>query len=70
MAQGYPTEWEKFCNIEKIHGGFTNYKLNAGTTIGHLNRFSARYFARLRSINEVINHCEAALSCQKKRINT
>lgn len=43
MARSYPTDWIRFCDIEKKHGGFTNYNLKAGTTIGDLNRFAARY---------------------------
>lgn len=43
MTRDYPTAWTKFCDIEKTHGGFINYNLKAGTTIGDLNRFAARY---------------------------
>lgn len=43
MARSYPTDWVRFCDIEKKYGGFTNYNLKAGTTIGDLNRFAARY---------------------------
>lgn len=43
MARTYPTDWGRFCDIERKHGGFTHYKLKAGTKIGDLNRFAARY---------------------------
>ncbi|MCG9646897.1 hypothetical protein L1D18_22785 [Vibrio parahaemolyticus] len=43
MARGYPTDWKKFCDIEKTYGGFSNYTLKAGTAIGDINRFAARY---------------------------
>ncbi|WP_025565700.1 hypothetical protein [Psychromonas sp. SP041] len=43
MARSYPFEWDKFCKIHKKYGGFTHYNLNAGVTIGDLNRFAARY---------------------------
>ncbi|GGI81785.1 hypothetical protein GCM10007978_19490 [Shewanella hanedai] len=43
MTRGYPTEWDKFCKIERNYGGFTHYTLKVGTVIGDVNRFSARY---------------------------
>jgi hypothetical protein len=53
MARDYPIAWEKFCKIEKIHGGFTCYNFKAGTTIGDLNRFAARY-ALAKDFNGII----------------
>ncbi|HAT7506203.1 hypothetical protein [Citrobacter braakii] len=43
MGREYPASWEKFCKIERNHGDFTHYRFKAGTTIGDLNRFAARY---------------------------
>lgn len=43
MARGYPTDWKKFCDIEKMYGSFSHYTLKAGTAIGNVNRFAARY---------------------------
>lgn len=43
MVREYPASWEKFCKIERNHSDFTHYRFKAGTTIGDLNRFAARY---------------------------
>lgn len=56
MARDYPAEWGIFCNIEKIHGGFTNYNLKTGTTVGDLNRFAARYALAMDFNGIIINN--------------
>lgn len=43
MGREYPASWSQFCKIESNYGNFTHYSFRAGTTIGDLNRFAARY---------------------------